>query len=82
MIPDLVSHYCLEVNLQALDRIQHEHSQSFIEYVKVYGRVEGGGCLESVEAQRFARDRADILLQAVHFELSRPIPVTTEAVIP
>lgn len=82
VIPDLVSHYGLDVNLQALDGVQHEHSQLFIELVKIYGRVERGGCLESVQTQRLARDRADVLLQAVHFELSRRVPVTAEAVIP
>jgi hypothetical protein len=82
VIPDLVSDYGLEVNLQALDGIQHEHSQSFIELVKVYDRVERGGCLESVQTQRLARDSADFLLKPVHFELSCRVPVTAEAVIP
>lgn len=82
VIPNLVSHYGLEVNLQALDCIQHQHSQSFIELVKVYDRVERGRDLESVETQRLARDRADVWLQAVHLELSRRVPVTTETVIP
>jgi hypothetical protein len=81
VIPNLVSHYGLEVNLQTLDCIQHKHSQSFIELVKVYGRVEAGGCLESVQTQRLARDRANVLLLAVHFELSSRVPITAEAVI-
>ncbi|MNP33499.1 hypothetical protein D3C76_1267410 [compost metagenome] len=82
VIPNLVSRYGLEMNLQALDRIQHEHSQSFIELVKVYDRIERGGRLESVQTKRLARDRADFLLKAVHFEFPRRVPESAEAVIP